>query len=84
MMNEFGRNLEKCICEDKTMTMRCRDCNNVYCADCHDTRIWVSTEKGKKNVRCCPKCVSTSLQPIAFDDSTTINVAMGQLATENV
>ena len=75
-MNELGRSYEKCDCQGRTMTMKCNDCSIVYCADCHDTRIWVKTPLGKQSVRCCPKCISTSLQSISFDDSTSINVAM--------
>jgi hypothetical protein len=80
MMNEFGRNFEKCNCSGRIMTYKCKDCGIVYCADCHDTRIWVSTPHGKKNVKCCPKCISTSLHHISFDDSTTINMAMEQIS----
>jgi hypothetical protein len=79
-MNEFGRNFEKCDCLDRTRTIRCDSCNIVYCADCHNTRIWVNTPQGKQSVRCCPKCISTSLHHISFDDSTSINVAMAQMA----
>jgi len=75
-MNELGRDYEKCECLEKTMTIKCNNCSIVYCADCHDTRIWVKTTQGKKSVRCCPKCVSTSLHHISFDDSASINVAM--------
>ena len=84
MMNELGRYYEQCECTDKTMTMRCRDCNTVYCADCHDTRIWVNTSLGKKNIRCCPKCVGTSLQPVTFDDSTPINIALEKVALDTI
>ncbi len=79
-MNEFGRNFEKCECQVRTTTVRCDNCNIVYCGDCHDTRIWVNTPHGKKSVKCCPKCISTSLQNISFDDSTSINVAMARVA----
>lgn len=78
MMNEFGRANEACHCAEKSTTLKCNDCGIIYCGTCQNTHIWVSMKNGKQRVRCCPKCVGTSLQEVSFDDSTAINLALDQ------
>ena len=75
-MNELGRHYETCHCTGKSTTIKCNDCGIVYCGTCQNTHIWSSSTSGKQRVRCCPKCVGTSLHEIGFDDSTVINQAL--------
>lgn len=77
-MNEPGKHYEACKCTEKNTTIKCNACGIIYCGTCQNTHIWVSSKQGKLRVRCCPKCVGTSLQTINFDDSTTVNQALRQ------